>query len=92
MDQCLKNLTIGFLDDIACNPNLLAAEVKAASQLLRLITKEEPESSKVVLDLLLAPPMVSTQTLYVFMSLFCPMDHYNDIGHVNTNFTLKLNV
>jgi len=64
MDQCLKNLTIGFLDDIACNPNLLAAEVKAASQLLRLITKEEPESSKVVLDLLLAPPMVSTQTLF----------------------------
>jgi hypothetical protein len=60
MDQCLKNLTIEFLDDIICSPNLLPAEHKAASQLLRLITKEEPESSKVDLDLLLAPPMVST--------------------------------
>ena len=26
------------------------------------------------------------------MSLFRPMDHYNDIGHVNTNVTLQLNV
>ena len=58
MDQRLKNLTIEFLDDIIYSPNLLPAEHKAASQLLRLITKEEPESSKVDLDLLLAPPMV----------------------------------
>jgi hypothetical protein len=60
----LKNLTIEFLDDIICSPNLLPAEHKAASQLLRLITKEEPESSKVDLDLLLAPPMVSIQKLF----------------------------
>jgi len=26
------------------------------------------------------------------MSLFRPMDHYNDIGHVSTNGTLQLNV
>ncbi|KAG8278165.1 Ras protein-specific guanine nucleotide-releasing factor [Homalodisca vitripennis] len=56
-DQRLKNLTIEFLDDIIYSPNLLPAEHKAASQLLRLITKEDPESSKVDLDLLLAPPM-----------------------------------
>jgi len=30
--------------------------------------------------------------LFVFMSLFHPMDHYNDIGHVNTNVILQLNV
>jgi hypothetical protein len=65
MDQCLKNLTIEFLDDIICSPNLLPAEHKAASQLLRLITKEEPEGSKVDLDLLLAPPMVSTHHEYM---------------------------
>jgi hypothetical protein len=65
MDQCLKNLTIEFLEDIICSPNLLPAEHKAASQLLRLITKEEPEGSKVDLDLLLAPPMVSTQELFI---------------------------
>ena len=28
----------------------------------------------------------------VLMSLFRPMDHYNDIGHVNTDVTLQLNV
>ncbi|XP_021936755.1 ras-specific guanine nucleotide-releasing factor 2-like isoform X3 [Zootermopsis nevadensis] len=61
MDQCLKNLTMEFLDDIICSPNLLPAEHKAASQLLRLITKEESESSKVDLDLLLAPPMTPSK-------------------------------
>ncbi|KAJ9595044.1 hypothetical protein L9F63_013672, partial [Diploptera punctata] len=61
MDQRLKNLTIEFLDDIIYSPNLLPAEHKAASQLLRLITKEEPESSKVDLDLLLAPPMTPSK-------------------------------
>lgn len=58
-DHHLKNLTIEFLDDIIYSPNLLPAEHKAAAQLLRLITKEEPESSKVDLERLLAPPMVS---------------------------------
>ncbi|KAL1117876.1 hypothetical protein AAG570_004189 [Ranatra chinensis] len=60
-DQRLKNLTIEFLDDIIYSPNLLPAEHKAASQLLRLITKEEPESSKVDLNLLLAPPMAPSK-------------------------------
>lgn len=58
LDQRLKDLTIEFLDDITYSPNLLPAEHKAASQLLRLITKEEPESSKVNLEKLLAPPKV----------------------------------
>lgn len=55
----LKNLTIEFLDDIVGSPNLLPAEHKAASQLLRLISKEEPENSKIDLDKLLAPPSVN---------------------------------
>jgi hypothetical protein len=58
MDQRLKNMTIEFLDDIIYSPNLLPAEHKAASQLLRLITREEPEHVKVDLNVLLAPPMV----------------------------------
>lgn len=57
-DQKLKSLTIQFLEDIMCSPSLLPAEYKAASQLLRLITKEEPENSKVDLSVLLAPPTV----------------------------------
>ncbi|XP_028982253.1 uncharacterized protein LOC114841439 [Diachasma alloeum] len=52
----LKNLTIEFLDDIVGSPNLLPAEHKAASQLLRLISKEEPENSEIDLQKLLAPP------------------------------------
>lgn len=48
-----------FLDDIMYSPNLLPAEHKAASQLLRLITKEDSESSKVDLSKLLVAPSVS---------------------------------
>uniref|UniRef100_A0A0A9WMY2 Ras-specific guanine nucleotide-releasing factor 1 n=3 Tax=Lygus hesperus TaxID=30085 RepID=A0A0A9WMY2_LYGHE len=55
-DQRLKCLTIEFLEDIIYSPNLLPAEHKAASQLLKLITKEETESSRVDLDKLLALP------------------------------------
>ncbi|XP_014244538.1 ras-specific guanine nucleotide-releasing factor 2-like isoform X2 [Cimex lectularius] len=60
-DHRLKCLTIEFLEDIICSPNLLPAEHKAASQLLRLITKEEQESSKVDLDQLLAVPMTPSK-------------------------------
>lgn len=59
MDQKLKSLTIEFLEDINYSPNLLPAEHKAATQLLRLITKEESESNKVDLKKLLTPPSVS---------------------------------
>lgn len=58
-DQRLKNLTIEFLDDIIYSPNLLPAEHKAAAQLLRLLTKEEPESSKVDIAHLLSTPVTS---------------------------------
>ncbi|XP_025156495.1 ras-specific guanine nucleotide-releasing factor 2 isoform X2 [Harpegnathos saltator] len=61
LDQKLKNLTIEFLEDIIYSPNLLSVEHKAASQLLRLITKEELESSKIDLDKLLAPPTVQSK-------------------------------
>lgn len=61
LDQDLKSLTIDFLEDIIYCPNLIPAEHKAANQLLRLITKEEPESSKVDLKKLLMPPSVPTK-------------------------------
>ena len=57
-DQKLKHLTIKFLEDIIRSPNLLPAEHKAANQLLRLIAKEVPDSNKVELEKLLAPPTV----------------------------------
>ncbi|XP_012056222.1 PREDICTED: ras-specific guanine nucleotide-releasing factor 2-like [Atta cephalotes] len=61
MDQKLKTLTIEFLEDINYSPNLLPAEHKAATQLLRLITKEETESNKVDLKKLLTPPVIPSK-------------------------------
>nr|CAD7420106.1 unnamed protein product [Timema poppensis] len=61
LDQRMKNLTIEFLDDIIYSPNLLPAEHKAASQLLRLITREERESERVDLSRLLAPPLTRSK-------------------------------
>ncbi|CAH1153713.1 unnamed protein product [Phaedon cochleariae] len=60
-DVRLKNLTIEFLDDIIYSPNLLPAEHKAASQLLRLLTKEEPETSKIDIIKLLKPPKITSK-------------------------------
>ncbi|XP_045616711.1 ras-specific guanine nucleotide-releasing factor 1 isoform X2 [Procambarus clarkii] len=55
-DPRLRNMTIEFLEDLVCCPTLLPAEHKAASQLLRLLTKEEPANPHVDLNTLLAPP------------------------------------
>ncbi|XP_011305248.1 ras-specific guanine nucleotide-releasing factor 2 [Fopius arisanus] len=57
----LKNLTIEFLDDIVGSPNLLPAEHKAASQLLRFISKEEQEHRKISLHALLATPSIQSK-------------------------------
>lgn len=72
MDQKLKNLTIEFLEDINYSPNLLPAEHKAASQLLRLITKEESDTNKVDLKKLLTPPSVSNEKSYLSRPI-CPI-------------------
>lgn len=58
LDPKLKKLTIEFLEDITYSSNLLPSEHKAASQLLRLLTKEEMDESKIDLTQLLAPPTV----------------------------------
>ncbi len=42
-DAKLKSLTIEFLEDILCTPTLLPSEHRASSQLLRMITKDEPD-------------------------------------------------
>lgn len=41
----LRDLAIAFLEDILCSPALLPAENKAASQLLRLLTRDQPEKT-----------------------------------------------
>ena len=50
----LKNETIEFLEDIICTSTLLPSEHRASSQLLRMLTKEEPtQMPKINLDALL---------------------------------------
>jgi len=55
-DMRLKDLTVSFLEDILCSSNILPAENKAASQLLRMLTREE--TPKTDLNALLAPTKV----------------------------------
>lgn len=51
-------MTIEFLDDIIYSPNLLPVEHKAAAQLLRLLTEEERDKSKInVFSLLNSSPV-----------------------------------
>lgn len=58
-DATLRSQTIAFLDDITCSPNLLPTEHRAASQLLRLLCREDIDSGKQHLETLLTPPLVS---------------------------------
>ena len=65
-DAKLSELTLEFLQDLLCNPTLLPAEHKAASQLVRLLTKEEKFNNKVDLNTLLTPPAVSSNPVDKF--------------------------
>ena len=55
----LKTMTIDFLEDIICTPTLLPSEHRASSQLLRMLTKDEPTQNKINLEQLLSPVQVS---------------------------------
>lgn len=68
-DMRLKSMTIEFLEDIIYSPNLLPAEHKAASQLLRLLTKEDPERSKIDVFQLVSTPTVGMVEPFLDLSL-----------------------
>lgn len=57
-DDGLRSQTISFLDEITCSPGLLPSEHRAASQLLRLLCREDLDSGRKNLELLLAPTSV----------------------------------
>lgn len=63
-DLRLKSMTIEFLEDIIYNPNLLPAEHKAASQLLRLLLKDDMEMSKIDVFQLVSTPTVNTSNYF----------------------------
>ncbi|XP_045030323.1 ras-specific guanine nucleotide-releasing factor 1 isoform X1 [Daphnia magna] len=60
-DLRLKNLTIEFLEDVLSSPQLLPAEHKAASQLLQLLTRDDPSHTKIDLGILLAQPVIQSR-------------------------------
>uniref|UniRef100_A0A8D8QKI8 Ras-specific guanine nucleotide-releasing factor 2 n=1 Tax=Cacopsylla melanoneura TaxID=428564 RepID=A0A8D8QKI8_9HEMI len=57
-DKELRYMTLEFLEEIVCTPNLLPAEYKAATQLTRMLTQEECSKHDTNLQDLLAPPHV----------------------------------
>jgi hypothetical protein len=66
-DARLKNLTIEFLDDVLSSPQLLPAEHKAASQLLQLLTREDPSQIKLDLSVILARPIVRVIIVHLLL-------------------------
>ncbi|XP_035904093.1 ras-specific guanine nucleotide-releasing factor 2-like isoform X2 [Anopheles stephensi] len=60
-DAALRSQTIAFLDDITCSPNLLPTEHRAASQLLRLLCRDDIDSGKQQLEILLTPPQTPSK-------------------------------
>lgn len=56
-DETLRAQTVAFLDDITCSPNLLPSEHRAASQLLRLLCREDLDNGSHILESLLQPPL-----------------------------------
>lgn len=57
-DAALRAQTIKFLEAATISPHLLPVEIRAASQLLRLLCREDMEHSQLKLQLLLTPPNV----------------------------------
>lgn len=70
-DLRLKNLTIEFLEDVLSSPQLLPAEHKAASQLLQLLTREDPSYTKIDLNVILAQPPVLFFVSILFLFVWC---------------------
>jgi len=69
-DCRLKNLTIEFLEDVLSSPQLLPAEHKAASQLLQLLTREEPTHRKIDLNVILTQsPVPSRENIETLSAL-----------------------
>jgi len=57
-------MTIEFLEDIICTPTLLPSEHRAASQLLRMLTKDEPPQTAVDLHSIFSTTAVGGHFLY----------------------------
>lgn len=57
-DVALRTETIKFLEKVTITPHLLPVEIRAASQLLRLLCREDMEHNQIKLQMLLTKPYV----------------------------------
>lgn len=86
-DLRLKNLTIEFLEDVLSSPQLLPAEHKAASQLLQLLTRDDPSHTKVDLNYLLAQPAVLLKLANVkTVCSECLLNHRRQVAKISRRF------
>ncbi|KAL3866712.1 hypothetical protein ACJMK2_043993, partial [Sinanodonta woodiana] len=67
-DPKLKQSVKEFLDEMEANPNLLPAEHKLASSVMRTITKENPDNNQFNLDELLKTPETSSKDTFDTLS------------------------
>ncbi|KAI5722587.1 hypothetical protein M8J76_010625 [Diaphorina citri] len=66
-DKELRYMTLEFLEEIVCTPNLLPAEYKAATQLTQMLTKACTKHETNLQDLL-APPQVANKEIIETLS------------------------
>lgn len=59
-DATLRSETIKFLETVTISPHLLPVEIRAASQLLRLLYREDIEHNQIKLQQLLTPSSVNS--------------------------------
>lgn len=67
LDAALRVQTIKFLEQVTVSPNLLPVEIRAASQLLRLLSREDMQNSQQKLQELLKPPDVMNYLFPLFL-------------------------
>jgi hypothetical protein len=90
-DARLKNLTIEFLDDVLSSPQLLPAEHKAASQLLQLLTREDPSQIKLDLSVILARPIVRVIIVICWNSVYTlPIQQISSRENIETLSALEI--
>lgn len=66
-DAALRAQTIKFLEAVTICPHLLPVEIRAASQILRLLCREDMGHSQLKLQLLLTPPTVRDDSTDVLL-------------------------
>lgn len=60
-DAELRAETVKFLEQVTISPHLLPIEIRSASQLMRLLKRDDIENNRIKLQTLLLPPLVPSK-------------------------------